>query len=126
VRQGSLVFAVFGLLLGASALLLYLMDGTPLTYGLLGGSAAASFLTAIVVHGAHGAAPESDPDTVRMVPATSWAAAGIGIGATLIATGVVFGIYLVMIGAALIVAGLGGLARERRAIRRVLERGPVT
>jgi hypothetical protein len=36
------------------------------------------------------------------------------------AIGVVFGVYLVMIGAGVVVAGISGLIRERRAIRRVL------
>jgi hypothetical protein len=120
MRQGAIVFALFGLLLAASALLLYLMDGTPLTYGLLGGSAVASFLTAVVVEGAHGASPGSDPDFVRAVPSTSWAAAGIGIGLSLVGAGVLFGAYLAMIGAALAAAGGLGLMRERRAIRRAL------
>src|SRR3954470_19304775 len=120
VKHGSVVFAVFGLLLSATALLLFMWDDRPLTYGLLGGAAAASFLTAIVVFSGRRAAPESDPDLVRAVPYTSWAAVAIGVGGSLMAVGVVFGVYLVMIGAGLVIAGLVALFRERRAPRHAL------
>jgi hypothetical protein len=120
VRPGAIVFGVFGLLLGGTALLLFLWDEEPLAYGLLGGAAAASFLTAIVLTLVPRAAPDWDADLVRAVPNTSWAAAAIGIGASLAAIGIVFGLYLVLIGAGVALAGIGGLIRERRAWRRDL------
>ena len=120
MKPGGVVFAVLGLLLGCTALLLFLWDEEALAYGLLGGAAGASFLTAIVLTVVPRAAPEADPDVVRAVPNTSWAAAAVGIGVSLIGVGLIFGFYMVLIGAGVALAGIGGLFRERRAVRRAL------
>ena len=120
MRPGAVVFGVFGLLLGTTGLLLFLWGEDALAYGLLLGAAATSFLTAAGLTLTPRAAPEWDADLVRAVPNTSWAAAAIGIGVALIGIGVIFGFWLVLGGAGLGIAGVGGLIRERRATRRAL------
>jgi hypothetical protein len=120
MRPGAIVFGLLGLLLAATSVLLFAWDEQALAYGLLAGAAAASFVTAIVLQVVPRAAPEWDTDLVRPLPNESWAATSIGVGVSLIGTGVVFGFYLVLIGGGLVLAGIAGMFRERRAARRAL------
>ena len=114
MRQGAFIFAALGLLLGGTALLLWAMDGKLFTYALLAGAAAASLLTGLVVYATGGSAQGE----VRVLQPASWPAAAVGIGAWLMTMGLVFGLYLVLIGAAIALAGAVGLVRETRATRR--------
>lgn len=120
MRPGAIVFAIFGALLGGTGLLLFLWEEDALAYGLLLGAAAASIVTGVALSLLPRAAPEWDTDLVRAVPDTSWAAAAIGIGVAAIGIGLIFGFWLVLVGGGLLIAGIGGLMRERRATRRAL------
>lgn len=120
MKQGTALFAVFGALLVGSATVLYAFDDRGLTYGLLGGAGLASWLTAFCIHATRRRAPDFDVDAARPLPATSWPSAAVGVGASLMTLGVLFGLFMVLIGAGVVVAGLGGLVRERRAMARAM------
>jgi uncharacterized iron-regulated membrane protein len=66
-----------------------------------------------------GRVPGEDPDVERPVPDESVASAAIGIAVALIALGLQLGMFMVEIGAGLLVFGIAGVIRELRAERRI-------
>jgi hypothetical protein len=118
VRRAAIVFAGFAALLGVTTLVLALMDGSALTLGLLGGAATASLLTAAGLAIAGASVPDTDPDLVRPLPDASYATAVLAIGITLVVFGFVFGLFMVLIGAGVVLLGAAGLVREQVALRR--------
>ena len=66
-----------------------------------------------------GRAPGEDPDANRPVTDTSLASAAIGVAVALIGLGTQFGVFLVEIGAGLLVFGIAGVIRELQAERRL-------
>lgn len=66
-----------------------------------------------------GRAPDEDPDVARPVTDGSVASAAIGIAIALIGLGTQFGVFLVEIGAGLLVFGIAGVIRELQAERRL-------
>lgn len=66
-----------------------------------------------------GRAPEEDPDPERPVTDVSYASAAIGVAVAVIALGIQFGVFLVEIGAGLLVFGVAGVIRELRVERRL-------
>jgi hypothetical protein len=118
MRRAAIVFAGFAALLGVTTLVLALMDGTTLTLGLLGGAAAASLLTAVGLLVAGSSVPDTDPDLTRPLPDASYGTALFAIGVCLAVFGLVFGLFLVLIGAGVAVFGVVGLVREQIAVRR--------
>src|SRR4051812_5744506 len=65
-----------------------------------------------------GHAPDEDPDMDRRVTETSVASVAIGIAVALIGLGTQFGVWLVEVGAGLLVFGVAGVIRELQAERR--------
>jgi uncharacterized iron-regulated membrane protein len=63
-------------------------------------------------------AEDVDPDDERPVTEESVASAAIGVAVALILLGLKFGVFLVQIGAGLLVLGVAGVIRELRAERR--------
>jgi peptidoglycan biosynthesis protein MviN/MurJ (putative lipid II flippase) len=66
-----------------------------------------------------GRAPDEDPDVERPVTDTSLASAAIGVAIALIGLGTQFGLWLVEVGAGLLVFGVAGVIRELQAERRL-------
>jgi heme A synthase len=65
---------------------------------------------------------EKPRDSVnRTVPDLSFATVGVALGIINIVVGLYLGLYLILIGAAILVFGLGGWIREARAQRRARE-----
>lgn len=58
------------------------------------------------------------PERPRLLPDLSYSTIAVAVGAAMMLNGVAFGLWLVLIGAGLVVLGLGGLAREHLAARR--------
>ncbi len=56
----------------------------------------------------------------RILPDLSYSIIAVAIGAAMMLNGVAFGLWLVLIGAGIVVFGLGGLVRELLAERRAL------
>jgi uncharacterized iron-regulated membrane protein len=72
-----------------------------------------------VLWAARGRVEAEDPDLDRPVSDESVASAVIGIAVALIALGLQFGVFMVEIGAGLLVFGVAGVVRELRAERRL-------
>jgi hypothetical protein len=56
----------------------------------------------------------------RVLPDLSYPTIAVAVGAAMMLNGVAFGLWLVLIGAGLTAAGLGGLAREYLAARKAM------
>jgi hypothetical protein len=125
VRRAAFVFVALGLLLTATAVLLVTWQRNALADGLLAGAAAASLVTAALLTLAGRRAPDTDPDPLRPLPSTSWSSAAVGIGVSLAVIGLVWGLYLVMIGLGIVIAGIAGLVREQRSLARVRAGAPI-
>ncbi len=82
--------------------------GRPMLYGMLLGAAAGIAVIALL-------AGRPAPDVAREISDESVAAMIAAIGALLILLGVAVGLWLVLIGGGVLVAGLAGVARELRA-----------
>lgn len=57
-------------------------------------------------------------ERVRLLPDTSYATVLLAVGVVMIALGLVFGMWLYLMGAGVVVLGAGGIARELLAARR--------
>ncbi|MEA2425858.1 MAG: hypothetical protein QOH13_2268 [Thermoleophilaceae bacterium] len=119
MRAAAIVFAAFAALLGGSTLVFVLMDGFALPAALLGAAAAASLLVAAGLFIAGAGIPDTDPDAFRALPDASYATAALTIGVCLVVAGFVFDLFLILIGAGLIVLAFAGLARERQARKQI-------
>jgi hypothetical protein len=63
--------------------------------------------------------PDTDePGTVRLQPDLSLASGLLGVALFLLAVSAIVGIWLTLIAVGLLAAAVGGLVRERRAMRR--------
>ncbi|MEA2195049.1 MAG: hypothetical protein QOG42_1483 [Solirubrobacteraceae bacterium] len=71
-----------------------------------------------------GVAPHGDDDA-RLEPDLSVASAWTAVALATLMVSLVFGPWLGLIGAAMLAFGIGGLIRERRAVRRAERREPV-
>ena len=119
MRTAAIVLLVWALLLAIHPpLMAAVFNENPTSVLLLAGASAGTALVALFLWLARGRAPEEDPDLERPVTEVSLASALVGIALALMLLGAQFGVWLVMIGAGLLVFGLGGVVRELAAERR--------
>jgi hypothetical protein len=117
---GARTFAAWGLvLLVAAAALLAFRGVDTESFALLFGTAVAVLATALALLWlARRGRPETDEvGAVRLEPDLSLSAALLGLALFALALSAVVGLWLALIAAGLIVAAVGGLMRERRAMR---------
>jgi hypothetical protein len=113
-------FTAWGLVLLVVAVVLFAFHGVDTeTYALLFGAAGAALATGLALLWlARGGRSETDePGTVHLDPDLSLSSALLGVALFLLAVSAVVGLWLALIAAGLLVAAVGGLVRERRAMR---------
>jgi hypothetical protein len=115
VRPAALVVGGWGLLLGVNAAVLAVWTSDPLPPALLGGAAVASGLLGLAMLARGREAP-------RVIPDLSLASALVGVALAAMVVGAEVGVWLVLVGAGMLLFGLAGLARERIAVRREARR----
>lgn len=113
------LLAVWAVLLAALTAVMGVFRENLVSYALLGGAAAATLAVAATLFAARRRAPEFDPDAERPVTDLSLASGWTGLGIALLALSARLGVWLALIAGAMIVSGVGGIARERRAERRL-------
>jgi hypothetical protein len=119
VKGGALVLLVWSLLLALYVVVMAAVfheEATPIW--LLGGAAAGTAIVALGLWVRRRRAEAEDPDVERPVTEVSAASALVGAALALMLLGAQFGLWLVLIGGGLLVAGAGGVTRELRAERR--------
>jgi hypothetical protein len=107
----------YAVLIGLGAAGLWVWSPDHLPAALLGGGAVviAAIAAAVALRG-------GEEVGVRPIPDLSFAVVAIAFGLCTMLVGAYLGLYLVLIGGGVLLAGLGGLARELRAERRALRR----
>jgi hypothetical protein len=124
MRFSAVPLAVYALLIGITSAVLWVWTPYTLPPALLSGGAVLFAVVAIVVAlsgrrmDARGTRPEAED---RPVPDLSFATVGVALGIINVVVGLYLGLYLILIGAAILAFGLGGLIREARAQRRSRE-----
>jgi hypothetical protein len=119
VTRAALVMLIWAGLLAINTAVMVIFNANFVSFALLGGASVATALVAALVLLGRGRAPASDPDATRAVTDLSMASAWTGIGVALLALSGRFGVFLTVIAAAMILFGLGGVARELRVERRL-------
>jgi hypothetical protein len=104
--------ALWGVLLTVLALLQWVFD----VHGLQFGLAIAVAAVILVLGGLQFVRPPRDG--IRALPENSYATLTVAVGVLMVAAGILFGQWLYLMGAGVVVLGLGGIARERLAARR--------
>jgi drug/metabolite transporter (DMT)-like permease len=119
VKGGAVVLLFWAFLLAVNTVVMAaVFNENPTSVLLLGGAAAATALVALFLWLRRRRAAGEDPDPERPVTEVSMASALVGLALALMLLGAQFGVWLVLIGGGLLVAGLGGVTRELRAERR--------
>ena len=119
MRTAAIVLLAWALLLAIHPpLMAAVFNENPTSVLLLAGASAGTALVALFLWLGRRRSPEEDPDLERPVTDVSQASALVGVSLALMLLGAQFGVWLVMIGAGLLVFGLGGLVRELLAERR--------
>jgi hypothetical protein len=126
VKRAAIVFAAWGAWLGVwtAVQLLFLRATFPertIQWVMLGGAAAAALLTGAAIWRV--GVRRSPRTAAQLITNESAASAVLAVGLGLLLVGASFGLFLLLIGAGVTVAGLGGLIREERARRRLARRG---
>jgi len=126
VKRAAIVFAAWGAWLGAwtAVQLLFLHATFPertIQWVMLGGAAAAALLTGAAIWRV--GVRRSPRGAAQLIANESAASAVLAVGLGILLVGASFGLFLLLIGAGVTVAGLGGLIREERARRRLARRG---
>ena len=107
----------YALLIGAAAAVQWVWSPYRLPSALLGGAAVVMALVAAALAARGGGDREAGP---RPIPETSFAVVAIAFALCTMLVGAYLGLYLILVGGGVLLLGLGGLARERRAERRAL------
>ncbi len=107
----------YAVLIGIGAAGLWVWSPDHLPAALLGGGAVviAAIAAAVALWG-------GEEPVVRPIPDLSFSIVAIAFGLSTMLVGAYLGLYLVLIGGGVLLAGLGGLARELRAERRAARR----
>jgi hypothetical protein len=111
----------YAVLIGIAAAGAAVWSPDPLPAVLLGGGAAVIALIAAVV-GLRGPDDATPGPPILADPDLSLSVVAIAFGLCTLLVGAYLGLYLILIGGAVLLAGLGGLVRELRAERRALRR----
>lgn len=103
---------LWGALLAVLAVLQWAFDLDALQFGLAIGVSAVVVVLAALLR----ARPPREG--VRLLPENSYATVMLAVGAVMVGAGLLFGQWLYLIGAGVMVLGAGGIARELLASRR--------
>ena len=121
IRAGQVLLA-WAALIGAWTVMLWIWSGDAVPVALFGGATLtmAAIGSAALLLGRRRPTPgETEPvGEVRAVPDLSLGTFALAAGLAAMALGAVFGLFMVLIGAGLALAGAGRLTTERRAERR--------
>jgi heme A synthase len=112
--------AVYGVLIGITSAVLWVWTPYTLPPALLSGGALLFLVVAAIV-ALRGRAKQPELAEDRPVPDLSFATVGIALGIINVVVGLYLGLYLILIGAAILALGVGGMIREARAQRRSRE-----
>jgi hypothetical protein len=112
VSAGWAYVALWGVLLAVLAVLQFAFDLDALQFGLAIGAAA----VVLVLGGLLLARPPREG--VRLLPDNSYATVLVAVGVVMVALGLLFGQWLYLMGAGVVVFGVAGIARELLAARR--------
>jgi hypothetical protein len=127
VRSGLAPLGLWGLgLLAIAVLGVTVFDLAALPADLLLGAGGAAVLTGAGswLAAREGRLPgQSEPDGVEVLPRSSLATVAVAFGVTVALVGTVVGQALLWPGVGVIALGLGGVVREHRAARRLLDGG---
>ncbi len=116
-RAAAVPLLGYAVLIGVGAAGLWVWSPDHLPAALLGGGAVLIGVIAAAVALRGGAEP-----AVRPIPDLSFAMVAVAFGLCTMLVGAYLGLYLVLIGGGVLLAGLGGVGRELRAERRALRR----
>jgi heme A synthase len=121
IRAGQVLLG-WSALIGTWTVMLGIWSGDEVPVALFGAATLtmATLGVAVLVLGRRRSAPEESERVgeVRAVPDLSLGTFALAAGLTAMALGAVFGLFMVLMGAGLALAGAGRLASERRAERR--------
>ncbi len=112
MSAGWFYVALWGVLLTILALLHFAFDVRALQFGLAIGAAA----VVLALGGLLAARPPHEG--IRLLPESSYATVLVAIGVVMVAMGLIFGMWLYLMGAGVVVLGAAGIAREYMAARR--------
>ena len=112
MSAGWFYVTLWGVLLAILALLHFAFDVRGLQIGLAAGAAAAVLVLGGLL------AARRPRERVRLLPENSYATVMLAVGIVMVAAGLLFGQWLYLMGAGLIVLASAGLAREMLAARR--------
>jgi hypothetical protein len=112
VSSGWFYVILWGVLLAILAVLHLAFDVRGLQIGLAAGAAAAVLVLGGLL------AARGPREHARLLPENSYATVMIAVGVVMVGAGLLFGQWLYLMGAGLVVLGGGGIARELRAARR--------
>jgi heme A synthase len=125
MRASAVPLAIYALLIGITSAVLWAWTSDTLPPALLSGGALAFAVIAAIVAirgrrlDERGELPEAKD---RPVPDLSFATVAIGLGIINVVVGLYLGLYLILIGAAILGFGVAGLIRETLAERRAFRR----
>lgn len=112
MTKGWAYVALWGVLLAVLAVLHLAFDVEEIQIALAGGAAVAI----LALGGLLAARPPRE--AVRLLPDTSYATVVVAVGIAMVALGLIFGMWLWLMGVGVMALGAGGLAREVLAARR--------
>lgn len=118
MSRAALVMLVWAGLLALLAAVQAIFPTHLVSVYLLGGASAATLVIAALVFAGRRRAPEFDPDAERPVTELSVASGFTGVAIALLAASARFGVFLALIAGGMVILGLAGVLRERRAQRR--------
>lgn len=108
------------LLIAVAAAVFDLLD--PATPALQGGAALVLLLLAGFLALRDRGAPDAGDRTARVIHDSSMATAWVAVSLATMALGTELGFWLVLVGAGMLIAGIGGVIRESRAARETADR----
>ena len=112
MRPAWAYVTLWGLLLAILAVLHFAFDVRGMQIALSAGATAAVLVLGGLL------AARRPHEHARLLPENSYATVMLAVGVVMVAAGLLFGQWLYLMGAGLVVLGGGGVARELRAARR--------